>query len=447
MSNMFAIVDIETTGGPAYNCGITEVAICVFDGEKMVERYEQLIHPERSIPTFITSLTGIHDEMVADAPVFEEVAPRISQLLQGNIFVAHNVNFDYTYLQYKLKKAGYPLDVKRLCTVRLARKIFPGLPSYSLGNVCRELNVPIYNRHRAGGDADATVQLLALLIQRGAMPVIDKMLKRNSSEHWLPMQLEKTEIENLPEQPGVYYFHDRKGKIIYIGKAINLRKRVTSHFTGFNESNKRQHFLRDVHKITHRVCVGELHALVLESMEIKRWWPAHNKSQKQPRLQYGLYMYEDNRGHLRLMIQKKLKHLPPLHLFNSYEEGRGLLRQLHEDYALEPYLCFLERTPPECMPPVEDYNTRVQRAIQTLESTLPTYAVIEKPVHGEKYCCLLVEKGVYKGLTLLEGEVPEIDTLKEMIEPGEDNEFIRKSIASYALLYADRVIPFKGGLK
>lgn len=442
---MFAIVDIETTGGPAYNCGITEVAILLYDGEKIVERYEQLIHPERSIPAFITSLTGIDDDMIANAPVFDEVAERIAQLLNGNIFVAHNVNFDYTYLQYKLKKAGFNLEVKRLCTVRLARKIFPGFASYSLGNLCRSLGIPVYNRHRAGGDAEATVQVLEVLLQNGAEAVIDKMLKRHSAEHWLPMQLDKTDIQQLPEEPGVYYFHDRRGKIIYIGKAINIRKRVTSHFTGFSESNKRQHFLREVYKITFRVCAGELHALILESMEIKKWWPVHNKSQKKPRLQYGLYAYEDNRGHTRLVIQKKLKHLPPIHVFNSLEEGRGLLRQLQDDHSLDPYLCFLEDTSPESMPPVKDYNSRVQLAIQTLEETLPTYAVVEKPEQGERYCCLLIEKGVYKGLTMLEGEVPEMETLKWMIEPGEDNDFIRKSIASYALLYSERVINFKAG--
>lgn len=440
---MYAIVDIETTGGPAYNCGITEVAILLYDGEKVVERYEQLIHPERSIPSFITSLTGIDDEMVADAPVFDEVVEHIVRLLNGNIFVAHNVNFDYTYLQYKIKKAGLNLEVKRLCTVRLARKIFPGFTSYSLGNVCRSLNIPVYNRHRAGGDAEATVQLLDLLLKHGAMETINKMLKRNSAEHWLPMQLNKSDIHQLPEQPGVYYFHDRRGKIIYIGKAVNIRKRVTSHFTGYNDSNKRQHFLREVYKITYRICAGELHALILESMEIKKWWPVYNKSQKQPRLQYGLYAYEDNRGHLRLLIQKKLKHLPPIHIFNSLDEGKGLLRQLYEDHALDPYLCFLEDTPPENMPPVADYNSKVQQAIETLEEALPTYAVVEKPAAGETYCCLLVEKGVYKGLTMLKGDVPEIDTLKWMIEPGEDNDFIRKSISSYALLHTERVIYFK----
>lgn len=440
--SMYAIVDIETTGGPAYNCGITEVAILIFDGEKIVSRYEQLIHPERSIPSFITSLTGIDDEMVSKAPIFDDVAEKIATLLNGNIFVAHNVNFDFTYLQYKLKKAGYLLDVKRLCTVRLARKIFPGFASYSLGKLCNRLGIRIENRHRAGGDATATVELFHQLLLNGADVEINKMLKRNSSEHWLPLQLEKNDITSLPEQPGVYYFHDRFGKVIYIGKAINIRKRVTSHFTGFNESNKRQLFLRDIYKITYRVCVGELHALITESMEIKKKWPKHNKSQKQPRLQYGLYAFEDNRGHTRLSIQKKLKHLPPIHLYNTFEEGRGALRQLNETHELNPYLCFLEPRPPEEWPAVEQYNYKVQDAIKTLEEQLPTYAVLEPSADGQQNCCLLIEKGVFKGVVMLHGQIPDLPSLKNMIEPGEDNDFIRKSIASYAQLYTDRVVKF-----
>src|SRR5215216_38549 len=156
---MYAIVDIETTGGYAAANGITEISIHIFDGEKVVEQFETLINPNQLIPKYIQAFTGITNEMVQDAPTFEEVAEKIYTILQGNIFVAHSVNFDYSFIKSHLGFYGYTLNAKKLCTVRLARQIFPGLPSYSLGNLCHSLEIELKNRHRAGGDAGATVVL------------------------------------------------------------------------------------------------------------------------------------------------------------------------------------------------------------------------------------------------------------------------------------------------
>src|SRR5690606_9169313 len=152
----YAIVDIETTGGYAAGSAITEVAIRIHDGLSVVEQYDTLINPQCSIPLPIQAMTGITDDMVADSPTFAEVAATIHSLLQGRLFVAHNVNFDYSLLKHHLQVAGYVLSVPKLCTVRMSRKIRPGLPSYSLGRLCDALGIPISQRHRAGGDADAT---------------------------------------------------------------------------------------------------------------------------------------------------------------------------------------------------------------------------------------------------------------------------------------------------
>ena len=152
------------------------------DGERVVQHFTTLINPEKNIPNFITALTGINNAMVASAPTFEEVADKIYDILSDNIFVAHNVNFDYSFVFHQLKKCGYNLNVKKLCTVRLARKAIPGLPSYSLGKLCRSLNIIIDGRHRADGDAAATVQLFDKILAADGLQHIDKMLKRTSSE-------------------------------------------------------------------------------------------------------------------------------------------------------------------------------------------------------------------------------------------------------------------------
>jgi len=222
---LYAVVDIETTGGHASANGITEVAINIHDGNEIVESYTTLINPGIAIPAHITALTGIDDAMLEDAPVFEDVALQIYQLLHDKVFVAHNVNFDYSFLKHHLGVAGYDLQCTKLCTVRLSRKLIPGKGSYSLGKLCTALEIPIYNRHRAAGDADATSILFNLLLASDDKGIIAEMLKKTSKEQTLPPHLDKASILRLPNQPGVYYFKDSKGKIVYVGKAKNLKKK------------------------------------------------------------------------------------------------------------------------------------------------------------------------------------------------------------------------------
>src|ERR1700744_2673816 len=161
---MYAIVDIETTGGHASANGITEIAVYIHDGTRVVKHFETLVNPRQNIPRYITALTGIDNYMVQDAPAFEEIAETLFSLLDNNVFIAHNVNFDYSFIKHQLKNEGYDFAAKKLCTVRLSRKVFSGLPSYSLGNLCRSLDIQIDNRHRAGGDAKATVTLFELCL-------------------------------------------------------------------------------------------------------------------------------------------------------------------------------------------------------------------------------------------------------------------------------------------
>lgn len=219
---MYAIVDIETTGGYAAANGIIEISVQVSDGSQIVETYETLVNPGQVIPRYIQALTGISNEMVQDAPRFEAVAEKVFTILQGNIFVAHNVNFDHSFVKNHLEAYGYSLQVKKLCTVRLARQIFPGFPSYSLGNICHALEIPMSDRHRAGGDAKATVELFHRMLQADAQGFIKASLLRNSKEQTLPPNVPKDHFEQLPNTPGVYYFQDGKGKVIYVGKSKPL---------------------------------------------------------------------------------------------------------------------------------------------------------------------------------------------------------------------------------
>ncbi|HRD58948.1 MAG TPA: exonuclease domain-containing protein [Ferruginibacter sp.] len=446
---MYAIVDIETTGGHASGNGITEIAICIHNGKKVVDRYHTLINPHQNIPVYITALTGISNQMVSTAPGFEEVADEIFAYLNDAVFVAHNVNFDYSFLKHQLKNSGYELNVKKLCTVRLGRKIFPGLPSYSLGNFCRSMGIEIENRHRAQGDADATATLFSKMLQQeGAQVHIDKMLKKTSSEQWLPTYLDKEVIEALPNKPGVYYFHNAKGKIIYVGKAINIRKRVSSHFTHNDDGKRRQHFLRLVANITCQVCANELHALVLESTEIKRLWPKYNYSQKQPTQKFGLYSFEDGKGYIRLAIDKKKKHLKAHYYFNLLHEGLVMLIKMADQFELDKKLCYIDKSPIttkdiEFLEPPSHYNRKVNAALQALEAQLPSFALVDDAVETNKKLCMLVERGSFWGMGYIDAthQPTSIVRLKEILSPYADNDFIRNSIYSFVELNPDKKIP------
>jgi DNA polymerase-3 subunit epsilon len=455
---MYAIVDIETTGGHASANGITEIAIFIYDGQEIVQQYETLIKPGVSIPPYIQSLTGITDEMVENAPLFEEVAADIYDLLQDKIFVAHNVNFDYSFLQYHLLKAGFNLRSRKLCTVRLGRKIVPGLPSYSLGNLCRSLGITVSQRHRAAGDAAATVALFGLLLQRDTQQAIASALNVHSKEQFLPPNLSPAQVIELPVRPGVYYFHDQKGKVVYVGKAKNIQKRVNSHFTGNSASRKRQEFLRNIHSISHEVTGTELMANILESVEIKRLWPVYNSSQKHVEFRYGFYSFEDQQGYLRLAIEKKRKYSSPLHAFPLLIQGHQMLRGLIREFDLCPRLCFLQKGDGACSPipdhtcrgacakkeGAETYNLRVKAAIIHMQQQQPSFAIVGSGREPAEQSCILMEKGRFYGM----GYIPR-DTaitagngMKEWLTQYPENEYVLNLIHQYAGSNTDTLLKF-----
>lgn len=403
----------------------------------------------RHIPPFITTLTGISNAMVANAPVFEEVAERIHEFLKGSVFVAHSVNFDHSFLKYELQKAGFNLQVKKLCTIRMARKVFTTAEGFSLGTLCRQLHIPITDRHRADGDAKATVHLFEKILELGGEQLIKDMLRRDSAEQWLPHMLDKNVVDNLPKRAGVYYFHNAKGKIIYVGKALNLRKRVAGHFTNFNPEERRQHFLRQITNITYRECANELHALVLESTEIKRLWPKYNYSQKEPLIKFGLYSYYDRRGYLHLALEKKRKNLPAIFVFNLLEDGRRFLRALAEERGLHPKFCHVDLTEitQEDLDQMGEpalYNNRVETALKAFLDAQPSFALFEGVPGKPETVCLLMERGSFWGMGQLPRgkKVSDINELKEILEPYTDNNFIRNSLLNYASLNPHKVKTF-----
>ena len=446
---LYAVVDIETTGGHASANGITEVAINIHDGNEIVESYTTLINPKQPIPVYITALTGIDDNMLLDAPTFDDVALQIYQLLNDKIFVAHNVNFDYSFLKHHLAAAGYDLQCKKLCTVRLSRKLIPGKSSYSLGKLCTALQIPIQNRHRAAGDADATSILFNLLLENDQEGIIAEMLKKTSKEQVLPPHLDKASIMRLPHQPGVYYFKDSKGKIIYVGKAKDLKKRVTSHFTGNTPNRQRQDFLRTIHHVDHVICGTELMALILEANEIKRLWPENNRAMKRYEHKYDLYVFEDQNGYLRLAIDKHKKNNNAFQSFNSLLEGYNFLNQLVDKYQLCAKLCYLQKTATKCyahengqcfgacsgIETVSVYNKKLNTALADIQKQQPSFALVDEGRKDNEFSCLVVENGKFYGMGyftdknyLADGLAP----IKNDLSIYQSNSYILNLILNYA---------------
>jgi DNA polymerase-3 subunit epsilon len=434
--NLYAVVDIETTGGLARRDKITEIAIVLFDGTQIIDRYETLINPERSIPYEITRITGITDEMVKGAPRFYEVAKKIVEMTEGAIFVAHNVRFDYSFLREEFSSLGFTFTRRQLCTVVLSRKSFPGLRSYSLGNLIRHFGISVENRHRALDDAMATVDILArALSNEEGKSRADRLISAGIRASHLPQDISMDRINQLPEAVGVYYFYNTYGHIIYIGKSINIRKRVIQHFG--NMDSKTDKFIAKVADMTYELTGSELIAMLYESNEIKLIQPEINKAQRSKDYPYFVYHYIDANGYIRFAWEKSsVKYRKEKNILNHYSSkagARGSLYGVTELMGLCSGLtgiyepdggCFYYQTGAcsgacQQIELASEYNLRADMAIEKLKKSFDKNFFLITTGRDDEECGLvLVEDGHYRGF----GFIPArdlhlgIEELKESIK-------------------------------
>ena len=333
-------------------------------------------------------------------------------------------------------------------------RIFPGLPSYSLGNLCTSLEINLNNRHRAGGDAAATVVLFKKLLDNDAKQQIQTSLHRNSKEQVLPPNVPKAHFDALPKNPGVYYFHDQKGKIIYVGKAKNIRSRVNSHFSNNSDRRQKQNFIRNTFSISFQSTATELMAAILESTEIKRLWPAFNTSQKRQEEVFGIFVYEDQNGYMRLAIEKKRKYSNPIYTFHYKIDGHGVLRKLMKEFSLCPKLCFIQTDNEKCIGIIEEhcygacektesaktYNERVLQAIASLTQK-PSYVVLDKGLSENEISCIMVDQGSFFGMGYLPKNLEDISrqTIQDYIKPYKENSYIRTLLLSHASNFPSQI--------
>jgi DNA polymerase-3 subunit epsilon len=454
---MYAIVDIETTGGSARQERITEIAIYLHDGKQIVEEYNTLVNPERSIPYFITSLTGITNEMVEDAPKFYEVAKRVVEMTEGAVFVAHNARFDYSFIRQEFSMLGYNFKRPLLDTVALSRKLLPGHKSYSLGKLCGELGIEINGRHRASGDALATVQLLEILLERDSALRSGSLINNRKASKLNP-HLDISRLQEIPEAPGVYSFYNEDGDVIYIGKSCNLFQRVNTHLSN-NTSSRAMEMRSMIADITWEPTGSELIALLLESAEIKMKKPLFNRAQRRTGYPWGIYSYTDSCGYIRFEFRRVTGDAVPLSLFTTRDSVRGRLEQLMAKYELCQKLCGLYDTDGPCFhrqvslcrgaccgeeKPTE-YNERAIMALDEFIFRKRNFFIIDRGRSAEERSAVKILNGKYAGYGYFDiNEVGfGLEAVHECITKAPDNRDIQTIIKSWLKNHkVERIIDF-----
>ncbi|MCK4676628.1 MAG: GIY-YIG nuclease family protein [Bacteroidales bacterium] len=436
---MYAIIDVETTGLSPHSEKITEIAILIHNGKKVTEEFVTLIDPEKKIPYRITQLTGINNKTVEGAPRFYEVAKKIIEVTENRIMVGHNVAFDYNFIRSEFKNLGYDFKIERLCTVKMSRKLIPLQRSYGLGNLCKELNIDNPSRHRASGDATATAKLFELLLS------IDPAITGISLKG-LNSNLSNEKIKELPQKPGVYYFFNKQGDIIYIGKSINIRNRVLSHISN-NTSKKEIELKNCMTDVDYELTGNELTALLLESAEIKRNKPLFNRAQLRTVFTYGLYSYQNSDGYMCLKIDKNKEKNLPLTTFTNQLSAKEFLFNLVEEHGLCQKLCGLYKTQHACFhyhikqcngacigkETPDNYNLRVEESIKPYKFDQSNFIIIDRGRTNEERALVAVKNGKYVGFgfvntTLISNN---IDFLMGSITPYPDNKDAQQIIRNY----------------
>lgn len=433
----YAIVDLETNGQANR---ITEIAIIVYKNGEIIREYESLVNPGGRIPNFITSLTGITQEMLWGQPNFGDIANEVEQALEDCVFVAHNVNFDYNILKSEFENLGKSFKHPKLCSVRLSRKLIPGQKSYSLGNICSSLGIQNKSRHRAYGDALATVELFKYLEQQHSFEdTVSTFLNHRSKEATIPSHIDKVEFENLPAQPGIYKFYNLQKELIYVGKAKNIKKRVLSHF--YSKTTKKVSMLREIAHIDYRLSGTELIALLMEDALIKKKFPKYNKASKQRINGYALVSYEDRKGIQHLGLQPLKSAVNSIKTFFNPTEARIYIEKLMTDFDLCAKYCHLIENNNSCdesifstclgickgLESVSEYNHRVEAALERILSNLPDGWIKQKGRNVDEDAFIRIKNGKYCGYGFIDKSLDiQPDEIDDFLIPEKDNMNVQK---------------------
>ncbi len=456
MMPIYAIIDIETTGGVAAQDRIIEIAIVLHDGTKMIDSFESLIFPERTISAQITKITTITNEMVENAPKFHEVAKKIVEMTENTIFVAHNASFDYRFIVEEFKRLGYTYEKEVLCTVKLSRRAFPHLSSHSLGNLIEHFNIIVKDRHRAMADVMATIDVFERILKQNldlkpppkavAKNGVKKSTEsQNGVETHTVTEFPMEKLRDLPRACGVYYLHDKTGKIIFIKQSLDIQRSVFEHFS--DASVRGAEIQNGVRDVTYQVTGGKLIATLIELHEMQRHKPILNIKPRE-HFPYGVFKFQNQKNFSHFFVAKKSVVMDPLNVlcatFATHQDATTFLKnqidalELCEHFAYTPerkgacFGHFLGRCKGACVgkETANDYNKRANLLKNSLLAEYPfDFFVLDEGETVEDCSLILIEDGQYRGYGMgKRDDLKTFDDLFYTIIPHPDNEIVKQLV-------------------
>lgn len=377
---MYSIVDVETTGGKYNEEGITEIAIYKFDGINIIDQFISLLNPEIPIQPFVQQLTGINNKMLTKSPKFFQVAKRILEITENTILVAHNSSFDYRMLKIEFDRLGFEFKIPQLCTVKLSKKLIPKMESYKLGKLVKSLGIPLSNRHRAAGDAMATVELFKLLLIKDEnKEIVNKLIKKD--DYKIHNKFVKI-IEDLKNVTGIYYLYNDCGDIIYIGKSKNIKNRINQHITG--KSNKSLKIQLELNTVSFETCGNELIALLKESEEIKTHKPKYNKALKNEIFKFGLELCNDSNDFKFLRISHFQENIDFIETYSSLKNANNRLSSIYDKFEISDKKSLIN-------------NSKIEYFIKHISYPFPNMIIIDKGRNIDEKSVILIKNSKYMG--------------------------------------------------
>jgi len=381
--NKYAIIDVETTGGTPAASKITEIAIFIYDGNTIIDEFVSLVNPESEIPQFVVQLTGITQKMVEKAPVFEDIASKIIEITSDCVFVAHNVQFDYGMIRREFKHLGIDYRLPHLCTVTSSRHIIPDLESYSLGKLTQSLGIVVNGRHRAGGDALATVELFSLLLGKNPQK-LESFIQDELNPRELHPKLDMDFVDELPSVAGIYSFFDETNQLIFMGKTANIKKRVAQHLR--NKSSKKGAEMRqEIARIEIELTGSELIARLLLLRKLTSVRPKFNVSSKKGNFPYGIFIEKSGLFPHLIVAEIAKRNDIPCCSFSKIKEATTVLAKLNDKFQLN-----------------NEFNqANLDQAIESLTYPEKKIFIIEKGRERKEKSIILIEEGTFSGYAYL----------------------------------------------
>ncbi len=422
---MFAVIDVETTGGHLYDDRITEIAIYVTDGKKLVKSFTSLVNPRRKITPFVVKLTGITDEMVSDAPLFEDIAQEVLDITEDCIFVAHNIGFDYSMVKREFKRIGIPFRRSNACTVQLSQRVFKNQPSYSLGNLCKNLGIELSNRHRAFGDAEATAFLLHKMIEEKGNEYIIDHSNANTQNIDFEGNVTQEMIDDLPEDPGVFKFKNAENEVLFVGAAKNVFAHISKFLLTDIKLDKYKGLFRKTHIIEAEVFNSVIVAELQEIETVRKIRPTYNKVSTFKKYPVGIY--ENKNPNDKAFYIERNPNGKALWRFINEKRAHNFLKKFIKDNRL---------TPPQFPAKEEVINTyrdRVEAALVEELYPMRNFFIIREVSFANTIYAIYVEDFVYQGYTAIDKDCYDgrIESLKESVQYCENNPFSQKALIRY----------------